>query len=888
MYNLFDEHAEMANKLTGLAYNAKHSAGFPRHTLAKWCQKLIDCGYVVAVMEQRTVKKKNGCEDIERETAQVFGPGTPISLPHDCDSAVCAVVYLDNRPGVMGYATFESNTGRTQAGEFVEADFETAFGGVLSSALADSPAHTAVVHSDDPDGEAAAARFRDRTGGMRAFGKRVDYVAVDAVTLRDSHVRETIRRQFDDCGLMTGSADTYAGLGGRRHAARAFSHLVHFVFRKDDARLRIMERPVAISLHSHMDVATAGLRQLDVIGENGLLDHLPRCRTAPGRRAFRQRLCRPSRDPDEIERRLRLVDNAVPHLPQLQKLLPGVKDLESLHRGMRSPESLRPRHLVDLVDSLRLLKEASGLVVRSGREHPGDAIVAAVEGVFDVDAMRYSTAAVFRRGVREDLDSALDRGAALEAELAGLVGHLNLCSGAVNDDHFKAEETADGVQISATAKRFDNAMKEARRRRRTLRVGGRAVPCHELRPRGSGRKAEVLATHPALADALAEVTEARRLVREITDEMYGTHLPRVREETADRAFVCARELEDVDVAAACAVCAEKRGFVRPTILSGRGAFFKASGLRNPIVEDLDGPHEYVGNDVTLDDSRRGMLLYGINGSGKSCLMKSVGIAVCMAQAGMYVSADALEAGPFSRLFTRIWNNDDINRGLSTFKVEATELNQILRNGDSMTLVLGDELCSGTERVSATAIIAAGVEELHEQRCRFVLATHQHDVADMVDRLPGLRVRHLAVSTDADGDLVYDRKLRDGVGARTYGVAVCRSLGMPERFLERAGRVVRQMQGLDADYALSAKRSNYNSAVFMGACERCGERPSVHTHHRDPQATAAPRVKNAAYNLEALCAECHEAHHRLEREGGAAPTRRVQTSAGVKQVPVDIS
>lgn len=889
MYNLFDEQAEMAHRLIGLAYNAQHSAGFPKHKLDKWCQMLTDLGYVVVVMDQRTVKRKNGCEEIERETTQVFGPGTPIDLPYDCDSAVCAVVYLDNRPGVMGYATFESNTGRTQAGEFVETDFEAAFGGVLSAALADSPAHTAVVYSDDPDGEDAVARFQDRVGGLRAFGKRVDHLAVDPVTLRDSHIRETIRRQFDDCGLMTAAADTYAGLGGRRYAARAFAHLVHFVFRKDDAKLRIMEQPTAISLNSHMDVPTSGLRQLDILGDDGLLRHLPRPCTGPGRRALRHRLCRPSRDPEEIERRLCVADSAAPHHAELRALLSGVKDLEGLHRDMRDPGRFPPPRLVSLVDSLRVLKEASGLVAPSRRErHPGDAVVSAVEAVVDVEATRYAQAAVFREGVSEGLDRARRRRDALDSELAELVGHLNLCSGAIGDDHFKAEETCDGLRIAVTSRRFAAAMKEARRRRRSFEVGGRVVPCHELGSSAHGnRKAEVLATHAELGPALADVAEARGLVRDLTEALYREHLARIHAETSDCAFVCARELEDLDVAAVSAACAERRGFVRPTVVSGRGAFVRATDLRNPIVEALDGPHPYVGNDLDLGESRRGLLLYGINGSGKSCLMKSVGIAVCMAQAGMYVAADALSIGPFSRLFTRIWNNDDVNRGLSTFKVEATELNQILRNGDSMTLVLGDELCSGTERLSATAIITAGIEVLHENRCRFVLATHQHDVADMVSQ-PEIDIKHLHVSTDRDGCLVYERKLRDGVGARTYGVTVCRSLGMPDRFLERADGVMRRLQGIDPAYALSAKRSNYNSGVYMGACERCRRRPAAHTHHRDPQATAAVRVKNAAHNLEALCAECHDAHHKLEREGRLAPTKRVQTSSGVKEVLVDIA
>jgi DNA mismatch repair ATPase MutS len=889
MYNFHGDQARLANAVAGLGYNSQDMAGFPKHSLAHWCRRFTDQGYVLVVMEQFTRKKKNGCDEIYRAPVAVYGPGTPIDLPYDCDSAVCAIVYLDACPEVIGYATFESNTGKTQACEFVETSFEAAFGGLLGAALADAPAHTVVVYSDDPAGEASLRRFVDRAGNMRTFGKRVDYKAVSPVTLRDAHVRETIRKQFDDCGLMTGSADTYAGLGGRRHAARAFSHLVHFVFRTNDSKLRIMEQPTLVTPHTHLEVAIGGLRQLDIVGHEGLLDHLPRCCTAAGRRAFKQRVCRPSRDPEEIERRLALAEAAVPHVRDLRRLLTEVKDVECIHRALSRPASFKPSGFFDLVESLRFLKEASSLLGGGNRDRPADAVIHAVTSAVDAHACSHSGTTVFLPGVCQDLDDARERSECLDGELAEFLKHMNLCSGAVSEPHFQADETPGAsIEIFVTRKRFEAAAKEAKRRSRTFEIGGIAIPCNDLRLKASGtKKNDTSLTHPSLDKALEIVSEARTCVRDITARLHERHCARIRDSTSDHIFICSREIEDIDVAAANAVLAEERGFVRPAIVSGKGAFFRAKGLRHPIVEHLDRMHEYVSNDVRLDDESRGILLYGINGSGKSVLMKSVGIALCMAQAGMFVAADSLEVGPFARLFTRIWNNDDINRGLSTFKVEASELKQILVNGDAMSMVLGDELCSGTERMSATAIIVAGIQELHDKRCRFLLATHQHDVADVIgDQLaPALAVKHLAVRADEAGDLVYERKLRDGVGETTYGVTVCRALGMPATFIERASSVLRRMQGVDAEYAVSRKTSNYNANVFMGWCERCKAKPAVHTHHRDPQSVAPKHTKNAAFNLEPLCAECHEKHH---KQRFAVPTVRVQTTSGIKEIPVDIA
>lgn len=128
-------------------------------------------------------------------------------------------------------------------------------------------------------------------------------------------------------------------------------------------------------------------------------------------------------------------------------------------------------------------------------------------------------------------------------------------------------------------------------------------------------------------------------------------------------------------------------------------------------------------------------------------MKAVGLAVVMAQAGLYVAAEAMELVPYKRLMTRIVGRDNMIRGQSSFAVEMNELKVILDGVDERALVLGDELCSGTEHESARAIVAASLREMCDVGASVVLATHLHGLKE-VDCLrgdAGIQERHMKVN-----------------------------------------------------------------------------------------------------------------------------------------------
>ena len=275
-------------------------------------------------------------------------------------------------------------------------------------------------------------------------------------------------------------------------------------------------------------------------------------------------------------------------------------------------------------------------------------------------------------------------------------------------------------------------------------------------------------------------------------------------------------------------------------------------LRHPVIERLINV-PYVSHSIQLSsqDQEGGIILYGMNASGKSSLMKALGIAVVLAQTGFPVPATLLKIRPFTSIFTRILGNDNLWAGLSSFAVEMTEFREILQFADDSSLVLGDELCSGTESLSATALVAAGVETLSERGTKFVFATHLHELAALTPS--SVRTMHMKVEYDAVSDrLIYDRTLTPGSGSALYGLEVCRALDLPPSFLDRATYIRKQLSGWIAPH-----KSVYSVKTIIYECEICKGTNGLETHHIIAQADGGD---DTIGNLVCLCSQCHDDHH----------------------------
>jgi DNA mismatch repair protein MutS len=332
-------------------------------------------------------------------------------------------------------------------------------------------------------------------------------------------------------------------------------------------------------------------------------------------------------------------------------------------------------------------------------------------------------------------------------------------------------------------------------------------------------------------------------------------------------------IASTDIIITHASIVEKYGLVRPEIQitdDSQPSEVSIKALRHPLIEAQKTRVKYVTHDIHIGGTTSGILLYGINASGKSSLMKAIGIAVILAQCGLFVPAVSMSLRPFKTIATRILNHDNIAQGMSSFTVEMSELRGILRIADHRTLVLGDEVCAGTESVSGTAIVAATLDHLLTKQSRFMFATHLHDLlkCDDIIQNPSLKVFHLHVEYDAVSDtLIYNRSLMPGNGKTYYGLEVAKALHIPIGILEKAYSIRAKLLGE------GSSTSHWNSNQILESCEICknGIHSKLEVHHIKPRKDATNKrnedgtALNNLRNLITVCQECHDKHHAGEIE-----------------------
>ena len=389
-----------------------------------------------------------------------------------------------------------------------------------------------------------------------------------------------------------------------------------------------------------------------------------------------------------------------------------------------------------------------------------------------------------------------------------------------------------------------------------------------------------------------EIKELCLLIHE-SKHIMSKSLQKVYSEFVDKMVDFSDNLDSIcefvgvcDVLFAKVYIACKHNYCKPVIDNDRdSSFMNVDGLRHPLIENLLQDELYITNDVSMNDDQLGILLYGTNAVGKSSFIKSIGISVIMAQAGMFVPCSSMVYKPYQSIFTRILGNDNLFKGLSTFAVEMLELKSIIRSCDENTLILGDELCSGTETNSAVSIFIAGLNHMYKKSSNFIFATHFHEIVyyDEIQEKNKMAIKHMEVIYDKGTDsLVYNRKLQDGPGNNMYGLEVCKSLHLPDDFLDEAYSIRNKYSG-NATNVLDLKTSHFNSKKLIGMCELCEKNMSSEVHHLQHQKDANNTNgyinnfhKNHVANLMSVCDSCH---HKLHSDKDVTGHVRLTTTCG---------
>jgi DNA mismatch repair protein MutS len=181
-------------------------------------------------------------------------------------------------------------------------------------------------------------------------------------------------------------------------------------------------------------------------------------------------------------------------------------------------------------------------------------------------------------------------------------------------------------------------------------------------------------------------------------------------------------------------------------------------------------------------------------AGKSALLRQTALIVLMAQMGSFVPAESASIGVVDKIFTRVGASDNISLGESTFMVEMNEAASILNNLSERSLVLFDELGRGTSTYDGISIAWAIVEYIHEQRghAKTLFATHYHELNEMEESFQRIRNYNVSVR-EANGKVIFMRKLVRGGSEHSFGIHVAKLAGMPSSIIQRANQILKDLE-----------------------------------------------------------------------------------------------
>lgn len=219
---------------------------------------------------------------------------------------------------------------------------------------------------------------------------------------------------------------------------------------------------------------------------------------------------------------------------------------------------------------------------------------------------------------------------------------------------------------------------------------------------------------------------------------------------------------------------ERPGWVFPSLLREGPPCFRASAIRHPLIPEARS----VPNDVSIGGESALLVVSGSNMSGKSTLLRAIGLNAVLAWSGATVCAGELALSSL-QLGASIRVTDSLQDNRSRFFAEITRLRQIvdLTKSGSAVLFLLDELLSGTNSHDRKAGAAAVVRALVRDGAFGLITTHDLALAGIADELPGHAKNVHFEDQMVNGRMEFDYHLREGVVTRSNALELMRAVGL---------------------------------------------------------------------------------------------------------------
>lgn len=202
------------------------------------------------------------------------------------------------------------------------------------------------------------------------------------------------------------------------------------------------------------------------------------------------------------------------------------------------------------------------------------------------------------------------------------------------------------------------------------------------------------------------------------------------------------------------------------------------GARHPLLDR----EKAVPLDFVMEGETTGVVITGPNTGGKTVCMKTVGLLCLMAQCGLHIPCREALVPLRDTFLCDIGDSQSISQSLSTFSGHMTNVIAMLAHASRDSLVLLDELGSGTDPAEGMGIAIAVLEELRRRKCLFLVTTHYPQVKTWAERTPGIMAARMAFDKASLAPLY---RLELGKSGESCALDIARRLGLPESLLAAA-------------------------------------------------------------------------------------------------------
>lgn len=840
-------------------------AGFPLYTIRKFTNILLENNYTIVLIEQVTPPPNP-----ERKVTEILSPGMNIDVESK-NSNYMMVLYYEyiNELPVVGISGVDLSTGNSFVYEVgsTKTDPEFTNDEVYRLLTAYNPCELIIL--SDKDYGHDKKNYLIKSLNLSCIMTHFKWETFEHILSMSkiSYQISLLEKVFTNKYMMT--IIEYLNIEKYMFGRIALCCLLQFAYEHNADIIKKINVPEILNDTSFLNIEYNSAIQLNVLGihkhDKPLINILNRCNTSFGSRAFKDRILKPIVDKEVLKQRYDAIDFMLTDKKfyEISKNLCHILDLERIKRKM-AINKMNPCEWYGFNTSI---ENAISIL----EEYYNDDDLVEYKDMIDYytnildleECCKYNLCDIkgniFVKGIYEEIDKCVENIENTYSKIVEICNNINKI-GTGDTTSCKIEyNDRESYYISMTKKRYDTAKAKDGLFMKSFNIKQQTSTCN------------VKLSNNEISNFSQTIEKNESIIVKSVIKAYKEFVTDFISKYDNIIGNLIKKVIEIDIACCNARNAYEYRYYRPEIIEDEASFIKANDIRHPIVERITDSTEYIGNDIDLSpQNRNGMLLYGINSSGKSTLMKSIGLNIIMAQSGMFVASSKMEFSPYKHIFTRISGMDNIYKGMSSFVVEMTELRNILQRCDKNSLVLGDEICCGTESTSAVAIVAAGIETLVEKKSSFIFATHLHELVNikkikhMIEFQKYISVCHVHISIDNNNRIIFNRKLMEGKGHDTYGIEVCKSLDMPNIFMRTAEEIRKEMMGMET-IITNTTSSRYNNDIYISKCKICNK-PAEDTHHikyqcnSDSDGFFTNHHKNVKHNLITLCKECHNKEH----------------------------